>query len=91
MLASLGSALDPRIYYLSADGHVHELAWQGSWSHRDVTADAKGVAAMTGGGIAVMENQPNLDLRIYYVSADGQVQELAWVGGKWKQGPALGA
>ncbi len=82
---------EPHIYYLSTDGHIHELAWSGGkWSHRDVTVDAGAVAAMEKSPIAAMCQGYGSEPRVYYLSADGLVQELAWVG-HWAQGPALGA
>lgn len=92
-LAAIGSGNDriPRIYYLSADRHVRELAWVGgAWSHRDVTIEASGFAAVAKASIAAMAGGPSLDPRVYYLSLDYQVQELAW-DGSWSQRPALGA
>jgi hypothetical protein len=85
-----GYASEPRVYYLTADGHVHELGWSGKWSHRDVTADAGAVAAMTGGGLTAIGIGEYASPRTYYLSADGLVRELAWVG-HWAGGPAIGA
>ena len=87
-IAALDSLLDAdrRIYYRSRDGHVQELACNvqalASWSHRDVTADAKGVAAMFGSPIAAIRGA-NAYPRIYYLSADGHVHELAYFSSSW--------
>jgi len=83
----VGPNLDPRIYYLSADEHVQELAWVGEkWTQSDVTVrsgDAE--PAMAGAPIAARGVGDNLDPHVYYVTQGGYAQELAWVG-QWTKG-----
>ena len=77
---------DPRIYYLAADGHIHELAWTGAgaeraWVHRDLTSDTGGSLAAAGSALSttVVNGAP----RVYYLDDDQHVQELAWVVDAW--------
>jgi len=75
-----GSA--PRVYYV--DGHVNELAWDGTrWVHTDVTAHAVGPAPSPVGlptDLACF-GVKGTDARIYYVTpSNGHVHELAWIG-----------
>ena len=73
---------DPRTYYETADGQIHELAyWGGSWHHRVVTTDAGGPAAAA--GTALTATTMNGDPRVYYESGDGQIHELAFWGDNW--------
>jgi hypothetical protein len=37
-LADSGSHLIPAVVYATADGHIHEIALQGTWRHQDLTA-----------------------------------------------------
>jgi hypothetical protein len=69
---------DPRVYYLDAYRHVHEMAWfSGMWHYRNVTTDASGVPAARGSTLAVT-TITNGDPRVYYLADDGHVHELAW-------------
>ena len=80
-LVLLGSYL--RIYYLSSDGHVQELAAGNGWHVTDISAGSGAVAAVPGSSLtslavtsASLTSADNP--RVYYASADGHVQELAW-------------
>jgi hypothetical protein len=88
---AVGAALDPRVYYFTADNHVHELAWyidslpdpkylNGKWHTRDVsTADGIQVPkARPGSALAAIGAGEMLDPRVYYFSAESHVEELAW-------------
>src|SRR6516225_10416894 len=90
-LATIGTGAnsDPRIYYLSGDGHVNQLAWlsaQGTWAPPfDLTGNANppafvGSDSATSGGLAAMGSGSNSDPHIFYLSPDGHVQHLAWNG-----------
>jgi hypothetical protein len=80
----IGNNRNPRVYYLAADNHVHELAWNDPvWDSRDVTADADGggVPAVPGGAVAAMGIGSYRNPRVYYLAAGNHVHELAWLGG----------
>jgi lysophospholipase L1-like esterase len=87
----VGPTLDPRVYYFTADNHVHELAWfkdfpvdpsnpNGKWHERDVSTanHLQAPAAQPGSALAAMGVGPTLDPRVYYFTADNHVHELAW-------------
>ena len=78
---------EPRVYYESGDGQVHELAfWGGNWHHLVVTTAAGGPAAAgtaPGFHAALTSTTYNGEPRVYYESGDGQVHELAFWGGNW--------
>jgi hypothetical protein len=80
-----GGNRDPRVYYLSADNHVHELAWSGNnWGDRDVTTAAQGIPATPASPLTAMGAGGNRDPRIYYLSEDdNHVHELAWLSNSW--------
>ncbi|MCB0056302.1 MAG: carbohydrate binding domain-containing protein, partial [Caldilineaceae bacterium] len=51
---------EPRVYYLAADRHVHELAWtshldpaNAGWTHLDLTEDVQGPLAFDGSALSV--------------------------------------
>jgi hypothetical protein len=74
---------NPRIFYLSADGHVNLLAWGGQrFAHTDVTGVTLAPGADLTGGLAAMAVGDNGDERVYYLSRNpaGHVQQLAWIG-----------
>jgi len=89
--ATTGTALtsttyngDPRVYYESSDGQIHELALWGDnkWHHLVVTTAAGGPRAH--GATALTSTTYNGDPRVYYESSDGQIHELAlWGDNKW--------
>ncbi|HLH20818.1 MAG TPA: C1 family peptidase [Bryobacteraceae bacterium] len=87
VLAAMGTggSLDPRVYYLAlANNHVHELAWvSGAWHDRDLTQETSGPAPTALSQVAALGSGGSLDPRVYYLSADKHVQELAWSGGGW--------
>src|SRR5262249_54296108 len=88
-LAALAESesLGPRVYYLSADHHVHELVWVWSaegWRHQDITAASSGAPdAISGSPLTAIwvDGCP----RVYYLGLNGtdnHVHELAG-GGPW--------
>ena len=73
---------DPRVYYESGDGQIHELAfWGDNWHHQVVTTAAGGPAAAA--GTALTSTTYNGEPRVYYESGDGQIHELAYWGDNW--------
>lgn len=79
---------DPRVYYIGQDKDVHELAWNGGWTYRDLNSDLAskniyappaccGIAATTFYG----------DPRVYYCGNDNMIHELAWWGNDWHYRP----
>lgn len=88
-LAAMGTGTnrDPKVYYLSGDGHVHTLAWAGGdqWVPLDLTQAAGAPAADRDSGLAAMGTGENLDPKVYYLSGTGRgvghVHTLVWVGG----------
>jgi hypothetical protein len=81
-----GGNRDPRVYYLSADNHVHELAWLGnSWGDQDVTAAANGSPATPGPGytLTAMGAGGDRHPRVYYLDGANGVDEYSWSGSSW--------
>jgi Fungal fucose-specific lectin len=83
---------DPRVYYLNPARHVEELAYfQGSWHHRDVTADSGAPAAVANSTLAGFRvtvrssgsTSRFTDPRVYYLNPARRVQELAYFRGGW--------
>ncbi|MCB0132138.1 MAG: carbohydrate binding domain-containing protein, partial [Caldilineaceae bacterium] len=67
----------PRVYFLTPQGHVQELAWVvDAWHHRDLTADAS--APLADSGLLAVTTVTNDDPRVYYRTANGHIHELAW-------------
>lgn len=74
---------DPRVYYLAADRHIHELAWRSLtnvWYHRDVTADGGGLPVA--GNVLATTTVDSLP-RVYYLSDDQHVHEMNWGVNGW--------
>ncbi len=77
-----------RVYFISSDSHVHELAWfvnqqsQGSWNTTDLTANAKDSNSntppppITGSALASHDSSGS---RVYFIGSDNHVHELAWL------------
>ena len=74
---------DPRVYYESGDGQIHELGLWGDnkWHHLVVTTAAGGPDVAF--GRALSSTTYNGDPRVYYEGGDGSIHELALWGGKW--------
>ena len=78
--------LTPRVYYVAADQHVHELASvNGKWFASDVFTRTAEVAPPTavhsplvGFGVG-----NTLAPRVYYAGTNGHIWELAWIQSKW--------
>ena len=71
-----------RVYYLDANGHVHELAWENKWVNTgDLTAMTGAAPAASGSGLTCY-GVSGTAARVYYVDAGGHVHELAWEN-KW--------
>lgn len=93
LLSATTANLEPRVYYLAADRHIHELAWYSHrWHWRDLTQAAEADTGVTLPPIA--EDSPlkvitigaRGDPRVYYLSEGSKglhVQELAWLGNRW--------
>lgn len=71
---------NPRIYYTTADNHIQELAWGGSWSTTDMTAQTGAPAAESGASLTSFP-RGDKELRVYYTTSDGHIQEISWAGG----------
>jgi hypothetical protein len=78
----------PRVYYLAADHHVHEIAVADGWKHRDITDAGEGKSAVTGSPLTLtMAGELRRFLCIYYVAEDNHIHQLVWNrlvgGGGW--------
>src|SRR5439155_19173947 len=73
----------PRVYYTGANGHVHELAWQNGWGHRDVTNDSGNAPAAATGSSLTSFGLGGTSPRVYYPGTNNHVYELAWLGSNW--------
>lgn len=89
MVAFQVAGTDPRVYYVNADRHVHELAYyQGGWRHSDITARTGAPPVDTFGNWTAFP-VAGTDPRIYYM-ADGEgtqgrhIYELAYYQGGWR-------
>ena len=93
--AAAGSALashvysGSRVYFISADDHVHELAWVVSdsgpeWNTTDLTLTTGAPSAAAGSALAFHDSiTGTVGSRVYFISADNHVHELATVPGGW--------
>jgi hypothetical protein len=71
----------PRIYYFDADQHVREYAWSNAWLASDITSRAGASAAVGGSALTSYQVGSGGNSRVYYLTYDGHVQELAWGNG----------
>lgn len=74
--------LDPRVYYIAPDQHIHELAWyEAKWHHSDITNRAGGVSVV--GSLLSSITLANGDPRVYHLAADQHIHELSWHNNRW--------
>ena len=73
----------PRVQFLGADNHVHQL-WLGQhWYYRDLTASASGAPAAAPGSSLAGFVKEDGGQGLYYQSADAHLHELRWVNPVW--------
>jgi astacin (peptidase family M12A) len=77
----------PNVYYFALLGdeyYVFEMCYEGDgeWANNDLTGLAGAEPALPGSALVSMHDQ-NYDPRVYYISANYHVCELAWWGGEW--------
>jgi hypothetical protein len=83
------------INFISADGLIHELVYDGSWKHNPLTGSGPGTAssappAAPGSSLDGYSTEFNRQQHINYISADGNIHELVY-DGSWKHNPLTGA
>jgi hypothetical protein len=75
------------VFYLTSDGHVHELNWSGgTWLTNDITSIAGAPAAIGGSPMTSFTFTPRTggnQEHVYFFTADGHVHELVWISGVW--------
>lgn len=72
----------PRVYYITADWHVHSFFYNGSWHEEDDTVLGRGPDAAADSSVSAVnvgDDRP----RVYYVSVDRHVHELAYTSSGW--------
>jgi len=82
-----------QVAYLTSDGHVHELYWNGSgqpdgggpgWAHIDLT-QYTGAPPATGTSLTAYGWDSDKTKQVAFVTADGHIHELyVSVGGNWQ-------
>jgi hypothetical protein len=77
----------PNVYYLTRlanDYYVFEMCYEGrgKWVNNNVTTLAGAAYALPGTALVSMYYQ-DLDPRVYYISVDYHICELAWADGNW--------
>jgi hypothetical protein len=78
-----GSTNGMHVFYLSSDGHVHELFWaNATWFPSDLTTQWGGPAAVGGSALTGYVFTGNA-MHVFYVAADQNVHELIWQPGSW--------
>jgi Peptidase A4 family len=86
-VASFRTAFNGQLHvdYLSADGHVQELFWDGAWHHNDLLALSVGspVPAAPGSALVGYATEFNEQQHVIYLDADGHVHELVY-DSRWK-------
>ena len=72
----------PRVYFIDANNHVCELAYDGSnWNFTDVTAAAPGAQPRAAGSpLAAWFITKDLLPEVYFTDASNHVCELSWTG-----------
>ena len=83
-----------RVYFIGNDNHVHELAWanqqgQWLWNTTDLTSVARDIhnnpPPQPIASSALTSHNTSADpggSRVYFISSDNHVHEIAWVGGR---------
>jgi hypothetical protein len=73
------------VHYLAADGHVHELFYDGIvWHNRDLTVIAAAPVASPTSGLAGWTTSDSDRQHIAYVGADALVHQLLWDSAGWR-------
>ncbi|MGI8667697.1 MAG: hypothetical protein ACR2N4_17005 [Jatrophihabitans sp.] len=68
------------VVFRGVDGHVHELWFNGSWHHNDLSTAA--AAPLASGGVAGYTWSVDSTEHVVYRGVDGHVHEL-WFNGSW--------
>ena len=73
-----------RVYFLDANNHVNELAWENNaWVNTgDLTAKTSAAAASPGSPLVGFP-VANYAMRVYFLDANNHVNELAWENNAW--------
>jgi hypothetical protein len=71
------------INYVGFNGHVHELVYDGSWKHNDLTQITGAPAAAPGSGLDGYSTEFNRQQHVNFIGTDGSVHELVY-DGSWK-------
>jgi hypothetical protein len=79
------------VFYLSSDGHVHELYNDGTWhnSNPDLTNTTGAAAALLGGGLTSYFDGFGVEHVFYIGAPNGLVLELYHDGGGWHSNYSL--
>jgi hypothetical protein len=90
--AAIGFAIDAyvtsfnqqqHVNYVGFDGHVHELVYDGSWKHNDLTQLTRAPTVAPGSGLDGYSTQANQQQHVNFIGTDGSVHELVY-DGSWK-------
>lgn len=72
------------VNYCGNDGHVHELVYDGSWKHNDISAlSGSPAGVMIGGFLDGYATGFNQQQHVNYIGTDGHIHELFY-DGSWK-------
>ncbi len=85
-LAGYSTEYDDRqhVHYISSDGHVHELLFDGSWQHLDLTKLSKcPVNANTASVLNGYATNFNSQQHVNFLGTDAHLWEIAFAGGNW--------
>jgi hypothetical protein len=90
--AAAGSALNSystefnqqqHVHYIGSDGNVHELYYDGSWKHNNLTAITNAPLPQLNAGLGGYVTNFNAQQHVNYIGTDNRVHEL-YYDGSWK-------
>jgi hypothetical protein len=70
------------VHYISTDGHVHTLSYNGAWNHTDLTNATGGALAATNSSISAGMNPIANVEEVEYIGTDHHVYQF-WYNGTW--------
>jgi hypothetical protein len=72
LVSSLDGKKNPEVFSFTADGHEHQLSWNGSWGAEDIFASTNSIAAPIGTAMTSLKIPPTI---AYYLGADGHIHQ----------------
>jgi hypothetical protein len=86
VVSAILGGFSPRVYTITADGHLYEMAWLGSkWGGGDLTAQL-GLRIAASGSPLALGLADQVRPTVYMLGQDYGIYEVSWTGSRWQGG-----